>query len=118
MKFHQKFSAQLNNSKLTVKYSEKNGTELACVWEEKSENESVLIINRIKIHADVLANHVDNNGEIREKIMKEFLNPKGDDLEQTILKRNLIDILDESYSELDRFVLEKRGFKQGGKYGF
>jgi hypothetical protein len=85
-----------------------------------------LIINRVKINDEELAKHIDKIGEIgeeirneiREKIMKDFLNPKVDDSVQTILKRNLMDILDESYSELDKFVREKRGFRQSKKFGF
>jgi hypothetical protein len=126
MKFIEKLSEQLKKSKLTVKYSVTNGTELACVWEEKSDRESVLIINRVKINDVELAKHIDKiaeigekiRNEIREKILKEFLNPKDDDSVQIILKRNLMDILDESYLELDKFVREKRGFRQSKKFGF
>ena len=109
---------QLKNSKLTVKYSEANGNELACEWKEKNDNDSLLVIYKLKINGEELSNRIDKAGEIREKIMKDFLNPKVDDSVQTILKRNLMDILDESYLELDKFVREKRGFRQSKKFGF
>ena len=118
MKHFNQLSDQLKNSKLTVKYSEANGSELACLWEDNSDDESLLVINRIKVHGDEIIQHSDKDNNIRETIMIDFLNPKNDDDSQTILKQNLNGILNRTYKELDKFVKERRGYRQGEKFGF
>ncbi|MEI6752820.1 MAG: hypothetical protein WCK78_06605 [Paludibacter sp.] len=118
MKHFNKLSDQLKNSKLTVKYSEANGSELACIWEDNSDDESLLVINRIKVHGDEIIQHTDKDNNIRETLMKDFLNPKNDDDSQTILKQNLNEIVNRTYEKFDKFVKERRGSIAGKKFGF
>ena len=118
MKHFNQFSEQLKNSKLTVKYSEANGSELACIWEDNSDSESLLVINRIKVNGDEIIQHTHKDNNIRETLMIDFLNPKNDDDSQTILKQNLNCIVNRTYKEFDKFVKERRGYIAGKNFGF
>jgi hypothetical protein len=109
---HKALITQLKNSTLTVKYSEANGNELACIWEDNSDAESLLVINRIKINGIKLNQHVPDD---RENLVNLFFNPKNS--EKSMYDR-LMDIVEEKYEILVPFVHSKRGQTAGKKFGF
>lgn len=113
MKHFNQLTAQLKDSKLTVKYSEANDGELACIWEDNSDDESLLVINRIKIDAAKLNEHVPDD---RERLVNQFFEPEV--MNNSIYER-LMDILDEgNYQLMDAFVHRKRGQTVSTKFGF
>jgi len=114
MKFLEKFSDQLKKSNLTVKYSDSNDDELACIWEYNCNDESVMIINRFKIN---IADIKKLTKQETEFILNDFLNPKeGDDMNALKMKR-LMDIINKKYDLLVQHKENFRGKFLGKKFG-
>lgn len=112
MKHFNQLSDQLKNSKLTVKYSKTNGGELACIWEDNSDDESLLVINRIKIDAVKLNQHIPDD---RETLVNQFFEP--DKMDVPVYER-VLNILEDKYELIDAFVHRKRGQTISKKFGF
>lgn len=115
MKHFNQLSAQLKNSKLTAKYSEDNGGELACIWEDNSDDESLLVINRIKINQKALNDIVTHELEF---VLNEFFNHvEGDNWKQLQIDR-IKDVVEGKYNLLKDYKIDKRGLIVANDFGF
>jgi hypothetical protein len=115
MKYINMLTKQFKNCNLTVKYSDSNNNELACVWEDTSNDESLLVIYKIKVDGDALRAIGYKDTEYAINI---FLNPSNEKVIGELQLERLKSISCGDFQSFKAFKTDKRGLIVSNDFGF